>query len=71
MLDIETAERIVHDNIPEGEILDHFTHGHLYVFLVKFGDPEEALFDAHYSVDSRDGTFSEFSMITDYIDSLE
>lgn len=70
MLSIKAAKQIVYKNIPDGTIVKEFTHGPLYVFLVDFGDKEERLMDAHYSVDSNTGKFSEFSMISDFIEKL-
>lgn len=70
MLSLEAARQIVRKNIPDGAIVKEFTHGPLYVFLVDFGEEEERLMDAHYSVDSNTGKFSEFSMISDFIETL-
>lgn len=62
MLDFKDAKRIIEKNLPNGIIKSAILYDGSYVFMV-FIDEDE--FDPFYSVDSENGEFRDFSILTD------
>ena len=65
MLDFKAARKVVEKNLPDGKIKSAILHNGMYIFMVFFGDDENDQFDPFYSVDSKNGEFRDFSIITD------
>lgn len=65
MLSINQAKDIIEKNIPDGKIQSAIEYNGLYVFQVFTDDELEGEMDPFYSVNMKNGEFSDFSIITD------
>jgi len=67
VININSAIRIVKQNIPEGVIKSYVIYKNLYIFIVFTPDLYEGQMDPYYSVDINTGEFRDFPYLQPHI----